>query len=121
MMIIMLTQHHDMLTQQCSVSRTMFLPPESVGGDMSRYGENGGGEGLSPAKKCYSVEDITAALDDMIEDNDLLRENARTEYKEPGGGAAPLTKQPSAAGEELDALAQALKGFPPRDPNAEEG
>jgi hypothetical protein len=72
------------------------------------------GETLSPAKKSYSVEDITAALDDMIEDNDLLRENSRAENH--ADVAAPLPRQASvtAADEELDALSQALKGFPPQ-------
>lgn len=74
----------------------------------------GQGVPLTAAKKSYSVEDITAALDDMIEDNELLRENARADYH---GDPRPVS-QPSrpsvSADEELDALSQALKGFPPK-------
>ena len=82
------------------------------------------GEGLSPAKKSYSVEDITAALDDMIEGDQYL-ESARAQGN--GGGVVPEATPSSvgAADEELDALSQALKGFPKRpkssQDNEEEG
>lgn len=74
---------------------------------------------LTAAKKSYSVEDITAALDDMVEGNELLRNNARAEYSKaappPGATAAPPPSRPGiSADEELDALTQALKGFPPK-------
>lgn len=87
--------------------------------------ENGGT--LTAAKKSYSLEDITAALDDMIEDNPLLRENASTDYgsregggagqhgSREGGGARQLSVS---ADKELDALSQALKGFPPAKPKS---
>ena len=82
---------------------------------------------MSPAKKTYSIEDITAALDDMIDDNPLLQGNAQANYSAGGHGAmaaTPPSNSSLSADEELDALSQALKGFPPkqpRDPNKEEG
>jgi len=60
------------------------------------------GEGGLP-KKSYSVEDITAALDDMVENNKYLNEPLP-----PATSTAPASKvQP-----ELDALSKALQGFP---------
>ena len=69
------------------------------------------GEGTSLAKKSYSVEDITAALDDMIEGDQYLD---HAQSSKGGGAAAALLSTPSVgtAEEELDALSQALKSFP---------
>ena len=78
------------------------------------------GEGLSPAKKSYSVEDITAALDDMIGGDQYL-ENACAQGNGEGGVAPGIT--PSAVGpadDELDALSQALRGFPKRPKSSED-
>ena len=60
-------------------------------------GEGGGGL----AKKSYSVEDITAALDDMVQNNEYLNE------------PIPPTKgrTESAKKDEFDALSMALQGF----------
>ena len=84
---------------------------------MEREGQ---GEGLTPAKKSYSVEDITAALDDMIEGDQYL-EGARAQGNGEGGVASEATP-PSvgAAEEELDALSQALKGFPKRPKSSQD-
>lgn len=83
---------------------------------------------ISPKKRSYSVEDITAALDDMIEGNELLHQNAQAEYggvggSSPGETAAQPTRVSISADDALDALGQALKGFPPKpkqDPEYEE-
>ncbi len=68
---------------------------------------NGEGGTSSLAKKSYSVEDITAALDDMVENNEYLNE------KVPAARAPPTKpRSESAAKDELDALSKALLGFP---------
>lgn len=69
-------------------------------------------EEISPAKKSFSVEDITAALDDMIEGNEYLRENAAITTSAAPVAAKATPPAESAAGEELDALSRALQGFP---------
>jgi len=68
------------------------------------------------------VEDITAALDDMIEENELLRENAHTNHTEEKRKVSAGVEPPpgvvagAAANEELDALGRALQGFPAKQP-----
>ncbi len=84
------------------------------------------GAPLSPKKKTYSVEDITAALDELIVQDEYLRDNGTgggedenilpppVEYGEdvgvPMGGASKKSAQ-EAADEGLDALSKALQGF----------
>lgn len=69
-------------------------------------------DGLTPAKKSFSVEDITAALDDMVEGDVYLKENTRG-----GGGTGGAKATPPAVsdaketGDEMDALSRALQGF----------
>lgn len=81
---------------------------------------------MTSANKSFSVEDITAALDDMIEDSEYLRENAHADHgARPGAearrkmsGLDAAQQSVGSADEELDALSLALKGFPPeRKPN----
>ena len=84
---------------------------------MGDQGVNGEGEGLSPAKKSYSLEDITAALDDMIEGNEYLKENASfvgTAQSHEASATHTDPPQVATADEELDALSLALKAFPPK-------
>ena len=72
--------------------------------------EENGEDVVSPKKRSYSVEDITAALDDMIEENELLKETTQAKF-DGGARAAPAAP---ASGDEFDVLGQALKGFPPK-------
>ena len=81
-------------------------------------------EGLSPKKKSYSVEDITAALDEIIVQDEYLRDNGGDgdedilppplEYGDDGGvaegGDSGKTAQ-EVADEGLDALSKALQDF----------
>lgn len=60
-------------------------------------------------KKSFSVEDITAALDDMVENNQYLNEEIDSK--------APLNV--GSVREELDALTLALQGFPEVAPESE--
>lgn len=81
-------------------------------------------EELSPKKKSYSVEDITAALDEIIVNDDYLRDNDAdggedilpppVEYGDDGGMAEAGDSSKSAqevADEGLDALSKALQDF----------
>lgn len=64
-------------------------------------------EGGSMEKKRFSVEDITNALDDTVNNNPYISE-------------AIATKAPKAAAhDELDALSRALKSFPIKSPEQE--
>lgn len=81
-------------------------------GEMTR-GEDGTDGALSPVKKSYSVEDITAALDDMIEGSDVLRENEHADHKAMKE-TVERTHPSVTADNELDALSQALRAFPPK-------
>ena len=83
------------------------------GGEELSRGEDEADGVLSPAKKSYSVEDITAALDDMIEGSDVLRENEHANHKAMKE-TAERTHPSASADNELDALSQALRGFPPK-------
>ncbi len=56
-------------------------------------------------KKALSIEDIAAALDDIIDENQYLKENSN-------GVTTNEPLPPSSAGKELDALTLALQGFP---------
>ena len=70
------------------------------------------GEGISPAKKVYSVEDITAALD-MVDGSEYPKGNA-SYVPEAKGEVEPLSVSSGTvglAGEEIDPLTQALQGF----------
>ena len=83
------------------------------------------GAPLSPKKKTYSVEDITAALDEIIVQDEYLRDNGTggedenilpppVEYGEEMGvsmGGASNKSAREAADEGLDALSKALQGF----------
>ena len=83
------------------------------------------GAPLSPKKKTYSVEDITAALDEIIVQDEYLRDNGTggedenilpppVEYGEEVGvsvGGASNKSAREAADEGLDALSKALQGF----------
>lgn len=75
-------------------------------------------DGLTPAKKSFSVEDITAALDDMVSEDQYLQENAGKAKATP-----PVASDAGGTGDELDALSRALQGFPPKsagDPSGNE-
>ena len=79
---------------------------------------------LSAKKKAYSVEDITAALDEIIVQDEYLRDDGAdgnedilpppVEYEDDGGvavgGESGKTAQ-DAADEGLDALSKALQDF----------
>ncbi len=95
------------------------LRDEPDGGDIPPPGAP-----LSPKKKTYSVEDITAALDEIIVQDEYLRDNGTggdenilpppVEYGEDVGvsmGGAPKKSAQEAADEGLDALSKALQGF----------
>ena len=82
------------------------------------------GAELSPKKKSYSVEDITAALDEIIVQDEYLRDNGTSgeenilpppvEYGADVGmsvGGASEKGAKEAADEGLDALSKALQGF----------
>lgn len=82
---------------------------------------------MSPEKRSYSVEDITAALDDMIQDDKYLAD-ANDIVPPPQGFSAGASMMPKAepsppllgnADDELDALSKALQGFKP-EPEPEE-
>ena len=64
---------------------------------------NGEGKEGGLSKKSYSVEDITAALDDMVQNNEYINESLP-----PSKSAAPAATK---AQPELDALSKALQGF----------
>lgn len=88
-----------------------------AGGEEMSRGQDEVDGALSPGKKSYSVEDITSALDDMIEGNDMLRENEHANHKamKEKERTHPSGTHPSVSAEdELDALSQALRGFPPK-------
>ena len=85
-----------------------------------------GTEGSPLKKKTYSVEDITAALDELIVQDEFLRDNGTggeenilpppIEYGEVEGVALGGDSGKSAqqeADEGLDALSKALQGFTP--------
>lgn len=77
----------------------------------------GGGEatdGLNPAKKSFSVEDITAALDDMVDGDEYLQENSRLKNRGVVEAKATPAAPPATqgGGDGLDALTLALQGFP---------
>ena len=82
------------------------------------------GAELSAKKKTYSVEDITAALDEIIVQDEYLRDNGTSgdenilpppiEYGADVGvsvGGASEKSAQEAADEGLDALSKALQGF----------
>ena len=78
---------------------------------------------MRPEKRSYSVEDITAALDDMIQEDHYLNNDHNDIVPPPqgfsSGGASlmPAASEPSGhtvgnADDELDALSKALQSFP---------
>ena len=88
-----------------------------------------GGEPSSMSKS-YSVEDITAALDDMVSEDEFLNDTGlrfqmksepRVDIKSEGRAAgrsegvgmsvSTSVKKVGSAGDELDALSKALQGF----------
>ena len=85
-------------------------------------------EGSPLKKKTYSVEDITAALDELIVQDEFLRDDTAggddnilpppVEYGEVEGVAVGGDSGKSAqqeADEGLDALSKALQGFTPTE------
>ena len=82
------------------------------------------GAELSAKKKTYSVEDITAALDEIIVQDEYLRDNGASgdenilpppiEYGDDVVTSGKNAKE--AADEGLDALSKALQGFSVEEP-----
>ena len=85
-----------------------------------------GGEpsSLSTGQKSYSVEDITAALDDMVSEDEFLNVTGpRLDVKSKpvgseghaadgvGVGVVTSTTKVGSVNDELDALSKALQGF----------
>lgn len=70
---------------------------------------------LTSADKSYSVEDITAALDDMVQEDEFLKEADSSGLGGQGhSDKCPSVERPKVgtADDELDALTKALSAFP---------
>ena len=76
-------------------------------------------DGLDPVKKSFSVEDITAALDEMVEEDEYLNKKESREGQsavvETKAAAPPPKATPPVVADEMDALSRALQGFPGKE------